>query len=122
MPVYSPARSAALWNLENGLLELLAVRGTPVHRLRYEDLVRAPESALRAVAGFLGSAPPTRQLVTAGTAPLPASHSVSGNPMRFVQGDVRIAPDDAWRTELADGAARLVSTLTLPLRLRYRYR
>lgn len=121
MPVYSPLRSAALWTLENGLIETLARRGTPVHRLRYEDLVAEPMTALRAVSAFLGCPPPRADLVEHGNANLGTSHSVSGNPMRFHDGAIAIAPDDAWRRERSSASTRLVSALTFPFRMKYGY-
>ncbi|MQA03045.1 MAG: sulfotransferase [Streptosporangiales bacterium] len=121
MPVYSPLRSAALWTLENGLIEALGRRGNPVHLLRYEDLVDDPMAALRAVCRFLDCPEPPPGLVSDHTAHLAASHSVSGNPMRFLDGAVSITPDEAWRRERSSAATRLVSALTLPLRLKYGY-
>jgi hypothetical protein len=121
MPVFSPARSATFWNVENALFELLARRGTPVWRVRYEDLVRTPNTMLRDAARFVGVAPPSADLVTEGVANLSPSHSVSGNPMRFVHGEMRVDPDDGWRTQLGPRRARLVFALTWPLLLRYGY-
>ena len=37
MTTYSPSKAAAQWNAENGALQLLARRGTPVLRIRYAD-------------------------------------------------------------------------------------
>lgn len=121
MPVFSPARSAVFWNVENALFELLAKRGTPVHRIRYEDVVRIPNTMLRGAARFVGAAPPNADLVVEGVANLSLSHTVSGNPMRFVHGEMRVDPDDGWRTQLTPRRARLVSALTWPLLLRYGY-
>lgn len=122
MPVYPPARTAALWCVENAAFELLGRRGTPLQRVRYEDFVRDPMATARAAADFLGTEPPAESLVSGGVAHLGPSHSVSGNPMRFVHGDVEIASDDAWHGQLAPRSARLVSALTLPQRVRYGYR
>lgn len=121
MPVFSPARSAAFWDVENVMFELLARRGTPVRRVRYEDVVRRPNTILRDAARFVGATPPSADLVVEGVANLSASHSVSGNPMRFVHGEMRVDPDDGWRTQLTPRRARLVSALTWPLLLRYGY-
>ena len=57
MTRYSPAVAAAQWNGQNAAFHLLA-GGCPVMRLRYEDVVAAPEAAVRRIADFAGLAAP----------------------------------------------------------------
>jgi hypothetical protein len=130
MTTYPPARAAGHWNAQNGALQLLARRGTPVLLVRYEDLVSDPEQTLRRVATFAG--------VPAGDLALPflhaggadgeeryaeltRSHTASGNPMRFTTGKVAIRGDDRWRDAMPDRQRRTVTALTLPLLTRYGY-
>jgi hypothetical protein len=120
MTRYSPAVAAAQWNGQNAAFHLL--RGVPVMRLRYEDVVSAPEAAVRRIAEFSGL--PTPGGVTflgPGWAELEPGHSVSGNPMRFATGKITIRRDERWRTDLPPGPRREVTALTFPLLAAYGY-
>jgi hypothetical protein len=124
MTRYRPGRSALLWNAQNSALGLLAGRGVPVLRVRYEQFVADPVRTLRQVAGFAGLDLATADLdflgrsrVTLGT-----GHSAAGNPMRFTVGTVPLRRDDAWRRELNPGHRRLVAALCAPLLAAYGYR
>lgn len=126
MTRWSPATTAVQWNTQNGALHVLA-RSTPTLRVRYEDLVRAPETMLRRIAafaelrtergrfGFLGDEGGQFQ------ADLNISHTVSGNPMRFSSGRMMIRPDERWQAELPVRQRRIVTGLTFPLLRGYGY-
>ena len=127
MTTYAPTKAAGQWNAQNGALQLLARRGTPVLRVRYEDLVKETDLTLRRAATFAG--------VPAGDLTLPflhargderyaeltPAHTASGNPMRFTTGRLAIRDDDRWRAAMPDGPRRTVTALTLPLLRRYGY-
>ncbi|MGN6793571.1 MAG: sulfotransferase domain-containing protein [Streptosporangiaceae bacterium] len=127
MTTYSPAKAAGQWNAQNGALQLLARRGTPVLRVRYEDLVQATEQTLRRSATFAG--------VPAGDVSLPflhaegderyteltTAHTASGNPMRFTTGRLAIRGDERWRAAMPARHRRTVTALTLPLLSQYGY-
>ena len=94
MTTYAPARAAAQWNIENGAIQLLARRGTPVLRVRYEDLVTAPEQTMLLLTAFAGLRADPSALDFISTegdsrfAVLHEAHTASGNPMRFATGQV----------------------------------
>jgi hypothetical protein len=48
-------------------------------------------------------------------------HAVFGNAVRFQSGDIRLRPDERWRTETDRRDALAVAALTAPLRARYGY-
>ena len=127
MPTYSPARAAWLWDAQNGALQLLAAKGVPTLRVRYEDLVTAPSATLASVAGFAGIPAGGAELGFLGSdastrwAELGAAHTASGNPMRFATGKIIIRTDDRWRTAMPGRERRIVTALTLPLLARYGY-
>ena len=127
MTTYGPARAAAQWNGQNAALQLLARRGTPVLRLRYEDFVAAPEDTVRQAArfaGLAGSDLPLGFLGSDGQSPcalLNKAHTASGNPLRFATGKVPIRDDDRWRAAMPDAQRRTVTALTLPLLSHYGY-
>jgi hypothetical protein len=125
MPQYSILKSSALWSYHNALFHVLSWVGTPVRRMRYEQFVDAPADGLAEIREFLGlPASSVDFIVDDGTGPvahLGMSHSVSGNPMRFQSGGIRLRRDAAWRTDMPAGKRRLVTLLTWPSRLRYGY-
>ncbi|HEX7995066.1 MAG TPA: sulfotransferase [Streptosporangiaceae bacterium] len=127
MTTYSPARAAAQWNAQNGALELLARRGTPVLRIRYEDLVQQTERTLRRAATFTGlpagdlSAPFLHADGDEPYADLTTAHTSSGNPMRFTTGRLAIRGDERWRSAMSPQDQRTVTAMTFPLLRRYGY-
>jgi hypothetical protein len=48
-------------------------------------------------------------------------HSVSGNPMRFTSGRIRIRMDDEWRRALPRAERAKVTAIALPLLAPYGY-
>ncbi|GAA3094072.1 sulfotransferase [Streptosporangium carneum] len=121
MTRWSPARTSLHWVAQNLSLELLARRGVPVTRVRYEDLLHAPADTLRGLLGRIGL-PPRLDFLADGQARLSRTHTVSGNPMRFTVGTVGLVSDDAWRTAAPARHRRLVTTMTWPLMIKYGYR
>jgi hypothetical protein len=49
------------------------------------------------------------------------THSVSGNPNRFGTGEVELRADEEWRRAMRGRDRGMVTALTWPLLLRYRY-
>ena len=126
MTRYSPAMAAGQWNAQNAAFHLLARRGCPTMRLKYEDFIAEPELTLRRVTSFAGlpaqaSYPFLKADGTSCWAHLGSGHSVSGNPMRFATGQVPIRRDERWRTSMPKVQQRAVTALTLPLLAGYGY-
>ena len=122
-----PAASAALrWNLQNSALQLLsqlgnppaagALRGLRPGPGRHAGKIAAFPACPRPDFGFLGTDGPGHWW-----ADLRATHTASGNPMRFSTGRVPIRYDAAWQAAMLAGNRRTVTTLTLPLLMRYGY-
>ena len=127
MPTYPAASAAMRWNLQNSALQVLSGLGTPTLRVRYEDFVLAPAATLGRIAafaglpggpefGFLGTDEPGRWWADLGV-----THTASGNRMRFTTGRIPIRHDHAWQTAMLASKRRTVTTLTLPLLVRYGY-
>ena len=123
MDTFSPAAAANLWTVMNLGFHLLGARGVPVRRGRYEDFIADPVAGLRQVAAFAGLAVTDADLafLTRDRATLTVAHTASGNPMRFVTGDIELRRDEAWRERLPAADRRRVTSLTLPLLARYGY-
>ncbi|MBG0826295.1 sulfotransferase [Planomonospora sp. ID67723] len=120
MTHWSPVRTSLHWLAQNLGLELLARRGVPVTRIRYEDLLADPARTLRRLAAEVGVLPKL-DFLGDGVAELSAAHTASGNPMRFTAGRVELVRDDGWRTAASPRQRRLVTALTWPLMIRYDY-
>ena len=127
MATYKPASAALRWNVQNSALQLLSQLGTPTLRVRYEDFVQDPAATLSEIAAFPGlpAGPDFGFLAADGPgrwrAELAATHTASGNPMRFTTGRVPIRYDATWQTAMLTGNRRTVTALTLPLLMRYGY-
>lgn len=123
MDRYSPAHTAVRWSGYNLALEVVGLLGTPIRRLRYEDLIRAPSAELAAVLSYaFGScdADPMPFLVGQ-TAEVGVTHTVAGNPVRFVQGQIQLCLDDSWRSVMRPRDRLAVTVLAAPALWRYGY-
>jgi hypothetical protein len=122
MPVYGPAKAAVLWDVQNAVIERLG-RGHPYLRVRYEDFVHAPKDALVDAARLAGidDVGAVLSMLDGDTLTLGPSHTVAGNPMRFVSGRVTIRSDETWQESMPTVRRRLVGALTLPLQRHYGY-
>lgn len=124
MPAFPPSRLAARWNLTNGLLQAMRLSSAPTLRIRYEDFVGNPLETMESVAAFSGLKLDARaeSLFARGEIPRETTHEVSGNPMRFGTGPIRISPDNSWRRSLSRRDQAIVSVLTSPGLAAYGYR
>ncbi|HEY7145142.1 MAG TPA: sulfotransferase [Streptosporangiaceae bacterium] len=125
METYSPARTAMRWNILNLAFQLLAARGVPTLRVRYEDFTADPAGSVARMAEFAcgpGGVPGELAAALSGRhAELGVTHTAAGNPLRFRTGRIDIRTDDAWRDRLPARARKLVYLLTAPLLAWYRY-
>jgi hypothetical protein len=119
---YRPLYIAPRWLYGNLFFELLRTR-VPTARLRYEDLVRAPQEYIEAA--LRGSGAPADkaalQALGSGRVTLGTLHTIGGNPMRFTAGETPVRADEAWRREMAPASRRSVTAVTWPLLLLYGY-
>jgi hypothetical protein len=123
MTRYSPGRSALLWNAHNAAFGVLAKRGVPVRRIRYEEFLTDPRVELIRLADFAGLAltPDALTFLGDGYADLRVGHSAAGNPMRFTVGRLPLRRDDTWVRALPSGQRRLVGAVCGPLLRAYGY-
>lgn len=120
MPRFSPVVSAFRWNVYNAPFHLLRNRAATYRLLRYEDFVRDPQSTVKRILQGLGTfAPPC--VDEEGTVRLGTNHTVTGNPLRFRRGRIRLRLDEEWRVAMPRLDRAAVSVLTFPLLLRYGY-
>jgi hypothetical protein len=123
MTRYSPGRSALLWNAHNAAFGLLARRRVAVHRMRYEQFLADPRTALHELADFAGIpvVPDDLAFLGDGHADLGVGHSAAGNPMRFTVGRLPLRRDDTWTAAMPRAQRRLVGAVCAPMLRAYGY-
>ena len=122
MSRYRPAHITARWVMYNWLFAALRLVGVPVLRVHYEDFLADPIATVRRIETFAGLGGADRQVIAASAVRLDrTSHTVTGNPVRFRSGDVRLARDDEWRTALPRRHRRVVELVSAGQLLRYGY-
>jgi hypothetical protein len=112
--------SAARWTTHNAVVELLCATAHRHDRVRYEDFVADPSGVVSQILAPFGCADAPAP-GSPGELVLEPSHSVSGNPMRFDSGTVRVKLDDEWRAAMPLRDRASVAAVTWPLLARYGY-
>lgn len=110
------------WNLAGEWLRRYRYGPDRSLLVRYEDFAAHPLAALKRIVSMLGRASTPMPAFRDGTVSLGTNHTVSGNPSRFLTGDVAITIDDRWKKEMPKLHGWMVSALTSPLLPRYGYR
>jgi hypothetical protein len=90
--------------------------------MRYEDFVADPRMSLGCILNFVDETRSLLPLQDERTLILRAQHTVSGNPSRFVTGNVELRENQAWKSEMKSSDRMLVTALTWPLLAKYGYR
>ncbi len=118
---FSPPVTALRWVGYNLMVESLGRFGIPRLLLRYESLVENPQAALSLVASFAGKPldPGSLAFLDGKSASLRTHHTVAGNPMRMTAGQIGLALDEAWRTNMPFAQRAQVTALTWPLLRHY---
>jgi hypothetical protein len=122
MPRYPAFVVASAWQIYNYLFERFgnSLPQTQFIRIRYEDLITSPQKTLETVFNWLNISHSPR-LANDNSFELPATHTVSGNPLRFKKGHITLREDTEWKTELNNCTKGLTRALTFPLARRYGY-
>lgn len=123
-----PWRSSLEWSVFNLLFHFLHLTGTPVKRVRYEDLVADPRPQLASIVGPAEGQGEgdrgehdTLAFVDGRRVALGLDHTVAGNPMRFERGVIPLRSDDEWQTRMPAFDRFVTTMMTWPLLAAYRY-
>lgn len=119
-----PAEAAGRWLAVQGQAEVLRRCGVRVTRVRYEDFVSRPRDTIASALAALGLPPDPSQLahIRGTSVLLGQSHGLSGNPSRFRDGTITLRADEAWRDRMPRRDSAVITAISLPLLLRYRWR
>lgn len=123
MSVHPTSWAIGLWMVDNLLYDALGRRTPRATRVRYEDMIADPRTELGRITRELDlpAAEEALGFLSGSAAELPASHALSGNPMRLARGSVELRADDEWRTAMSRPRRAAISAATWPLLLRYGY-
>jgi hypothetical protein len=124
MPRSSAGNSAVHWLATNMAAELVRRRLGSGRSLlvRYEDLMSHPRVVVDRIVRFAGGEPAEDVFLDERTVRLRPNHTVSGNPDRFLTGSVELRADERWLNRMKWTDRVIVSSMTWPLRRRYRGR
>lgn len=124
MATRSPSGTAVEWLVDNTVLDLLRFFGVPSLRLRYESLVSQPREHVAAVLTHTGRLATGAAIdrIDDGYIDLATDHTVSGNPLRFQSGRLKLRVDEDWRRAMPRRQRLVVTAITWPLLRRYGYR
>ena len=122
MPRIPAAWAAFEWDVMNAAARNTRTLGLPYALLRYEDLVARPGPELARTLSELGLGSPELAFIRDDRVRLGPTHSVAGNPSRFVLGSVHLHPDLEWEDAMKRRDRLVVTALTWPLLGAYAYR
>ena len=121
LPRFGTLRTVSFWYARNFFTEMLRYRA-PYSRVRYEDFVARPRSALARLIDDVGPlAGKHFDFVDDDSLVLSKLHSIGGNPDRFTTGVTKLRPDISWQSKLARSNRLAVSVMAYPMLRRYGY-
>lgn len=121
----SAIQSSLFWLTWNdGVERLWRKEKDKYMRIRYEDFVSKPTEAVEKITRFLelDTNVPFLQPGNKEYVKKINGHSLSGNPVRFQRGDVKLKEDNEWMSLIKPKDRILVTLITWPLLKRYGYR
>lgn len=123
MRTMNAAKSSLLWIAWNEGTEHLGRRLSGRYlRIRYEDFTLRPEESIRRILTLIHEDVRSLPFPSDHTVRLNPTHTMKGNPSRFITGDVEILPDERWKKGMHPFNKMLVDLLTWPFLGKYGYR
>jgi hypothetical protein len=120
MPRRTARKSAWNWLTDHVASLLVAHRSRRHVRVRYEDLVAAPEEVMRTALERLGIEIDVGAALAHIAEPR-TTHTVGGNPTRFSPGWLQIRADEEWYEKARRRDVAVVTAMTWPLLLWFGY-
>ena len=117
----APSQAARLWVTHNLLTLVVRRKSSSYMRLRYEDLASEPILSLASITKHLSALVDRTQDEVYPTRSRSISHALMGNPMRHGLKPLDVQLDEEWRDRLRFFDGALVTFLTWPLLILFRY-
>jgi hypothetical protein len=122
MPRFGPISSSVSWMARNWTATRARRRLRPRSMLvRYEGFTTDPQKVIEHITRMVDEPADLSGVIRDGTITLPPNHTAAGNPARFRTGVIEIRPDVGWHTEMSTGSRAVVTAMTWPGLLQYRY-
>ena len=122
LPKINPVSSAIWWNGWNLVSEYVgSFLPDKYLRLNYEIFVSDPRTSINGILSLLGETRSKLPFKDEKTIVLKKNHTISGNPVRFLQGEILIEPDLRWLTDMKPYHKLIVTLITLPFLSRFGY-
>jgi len=124
MPRYSLFKTVREWNKINSLFLMAKDKFYRYYFLRYEDFVRHPSEMLKDIFSSFNlkiDEDFVSKIFQNNRICLHKNHTVSGNPIRFLTGEIEIFYDDSWQKLMSFKEKLFVRILTFPLLLKFGY-
>jgi hypothetical protein len=121
MERFGLAWTSMKWNIVNLSVDLLKRRTSSHGMLNYETLSSSPNETLAGILRRLGWGEEEIAATLGKGLVFGVNHTVSGNPMRFEKGELRIRTDEEWKSKMTHLRKFLVTALTFPLLWKYGY-
>lgn len=120
MPARSPLTALLVWLAENFITRRLGSEFKYYQVLRYEDFVQNPQRELERSLSKLNL---DRDLSLLEHSPFHVvpTHSVGGNPMRFLDSQIRITLREEWRNRMNPVTQKLLTAVGFEMLSHYRY-
>lgn len=122
MKRYHPLISTAQWMYRNEFALALKSVAKSYHQLRYEDFSSTPQTAVQEICNTLGYPNVNLPFISSNTVLLKKTHTQSGNPGRFREGEIAIKKHDEWRAHMPRKYKTLVTTVSFPSLIQFGYK
>lgn len=119
---YSILESSVKWFLHNFALSAI-FRGDEKYQLfRYEEFVDNPRLILNNILSQLSVERDYSEVLDGKIARITSQHSIAGNPVRFISGEIEIKKDIDWVDKMSFLNKKVVEIITWPLLKYYGYK
>ena len=116
MPQYGVFKATREWVIYNAFLSLFG-KTTKYKLITYETFAAKPKNVIADILSWsdMDVANIDNIFLNNHAVHLGINHTVSGNPVRFKRGRIKIYPDDEWKSKLLFHKRALTTILTYPL-------
>jgi hypothetical protein len=120
---YNPIHASLSWNLKNSAVEMLLNRSPERYlRMRYEDFVQNPKTAVESVLNLVQEKVTQLPFKDDFTVEMGVDHIFAGSPSsRSEIGAVKLRLDERWKKEMKPTDKAVITGLSLPWMLKYGY-
>ncbi len=114
--------SSLVWDVRNIATEMFKIKWSGKFlKLYYEDFIAKPRETVESILDLVHENPVHLPFVAEHKVKLGINHSIYGNPDRFKAGEFTLQLDEEWKTKMNVLHKIIVTALTWPLLLKYRY-